>query len=285
MIYYFFCFLFGLIAGSFLNVLIPRFSKGESPWRPLFSYCPHCKKPIKATDNIPILSYLMLQGRCRFCRAKIPLIYLVTELSCGLLLCLTFWRLQTFYSGAGMLFWREPAIWTQMIAFSIFSLTLTAIAVIDWQTRTIPDVLNLGLAGLMLIFAPLNPLLEYNPGILGAKWIKAAGGALAGGGAFLLLAILGEKIYKKEALGGGDVKLAAAIGAALGAHGIFALMVLSSFLGLCFSLPQLIKGSLGRKDPIAFGPFMALAAFLIFLFQDHLPCLWKNLIFPLSHCN
>lgn len=263
----FFVFLFGLALGSFANVLIYRTPKGELPWKPAFSYCPDCRKPILFYDNIPLASYLLLKGKCRFCRKKISPIYPTIEFLTAALLTLVFLRITIEAA------WHPLAL----IAFSLFVFVLIVITAIDFKTFTIPDSLSLGLACLMLVLSPWNFLLGQN-WLTRLCWSFAS--ALIYGLFFWLLAYAGEKIYKKEALGGGDVKLAVAIGAALGIKNLYFFVVLSSFFGLAYALPLLFSKRLKLRDPIAFGPFLAIAAAAIFLLG---PRIAITLNFPKNH--
>ncbi|MFC1520807.1 prepilin peptidase [Elusimicrobiota bacterium] len=242
----------GLILGSFANVVIYRLPKGESPIKPLLSYCPNCGNKIPAIDNIPVLSFIALKGKCRKCENPISWRYPIIELALSLECILILWKLDT--TGALGL--------VQVIAFVSFAFILTVITAIDFDTYTIPDIFSLGLLTGMLVFSPWNPLLGST---VTSRIISSLAGTLAGGAIFFLFAFIGEKIYKKEAMGGGDVKLAAAIGASLGVSSLYPTILISSAFGILYALPMLISGKLNRQDPIAYGPFLAIAAFLVFL--------------------
>lgn len=139
----------------------------------------------------------------------------------------------------------------------------------------IPDVLSLGLFVCMVLGSPWNIFFKWQ-----AWWLRplfSLAGGLCAGGLFLIMALIGEKIYKKEALGGGDIKLFAAIGAALGIHNILLVIILSSLLGLFYAMPQLLLKRLKREDPIPYGPFLATAAFITFLWGDKM-ALWPFLL-------
>lgn len=244
--------------GSFANVLIWRLPRRELPWSPRHSYCPHCHAGVKARDNIPLLSFLLLKGRCRYCRGSISWRYPLVEATMAAAAYLTCRRL-------GLEQWSD---WIAFGGFLIFLTALTAVAFIDFETYLIPDALSVGLAFFMIAFAPWNPLL--GPSALGRLWASCLG-ALCGGGLYFIFAAVGKKLYKMEAMGGGDVKLAAAIGAALGIESIFSVVFLSSTFGVLYAAPMLAMRRLRRLDPVPYGPFLVLAAAVYF---------WFGMLFP-----
>lgn len=248
----------GSVFGSFLNVVIHRLPREESLVRP-GSHCPHCRKPIAWHDNVPILAWLALGGRCRHCRKPISARYPLVEAVVGAL--------------AAGLVWRWPGMPVWAACATVACGALVAVALIDWDTFLIPDELSLGLVVLGLLSAP------WNPAYAGASWPLAlwwAGrGALAG---FLMawaIAAVGEALLKKEALGGGDVKLLAGVGALSGATGAFDCLMLGSFAGSIYGVRLLLKGKATRSDPIPFGPFLAAGA--AFNFFVLLPLGWPLL--------
>lgn len=233
-------FIFGAIVGSFLNVCIYRLPKGESIVNPP-SHCPKCGKPISWYDNVPILSYLILKGRCRACKVPINPGYIIVELitaSLAVVLVSVF--------GLGPKF----------AGYSILSAGLIVATFADLETREIPDEVSLGGLAAGVIFASVFP------GLLGeAVWHKALIGsllgALAGGGSIYLMGFFGEMVFRKEAMGGGDVKLMAMIGAFLG----WKLALLTFFLAPLFgSVVGVILKYKDGRDIIPYGPFLSLAA-------------------------
>lgn len=248
-------FLTGLLFGSFANVLIYRLPKGETPWNPRHSRCTSCGKTLAWRDNIPLVSFLWLRARCRFCRSPISWRYFLVELLMGGGFALVAWRLME----AGRLE-QIPAI-----LYCSFYFTLLTLSFIDLMTFTIPDVLSLGLAAAMLLGSPWS--LFFSAPDAWQRLLQSLAGFFAGGFFFWFLAWAGEKIYKKEAMGGGDIKLVAACGAALGAPNLLPLIFLSSLFGLLYALPQVFFRKLKRRDPIPYGPFLSLAAFLVFLLE------------------
>lgn len=250
--------LFGSLYGSFLNVVIYRLPKEQSVVSPR-SRCPHCAKPIAALDNLPVLSWLLLRGRGRCCGKPISARYPLVEAASAVL--------------AGALWLR----WGATPAFAAASIlacgSLIAVALIDWDTFLIPDELSLGLALAGLAASPLNPYLDS--GSFGAWWLTpfwslrgAVLGFLVGWG----VAAAGEAIFKKEAFGGGDVKLLAGIGAWTGVTGAFDALMIGSLLGSVYGVALLKLGKARRSDAIPFGPFLAAGA--IFNFFKLLPLGW-----------
>lgn len=246
-----FAFLFGLVFGSFLNVCIYRIPREKSLVWPA-SACPHCNRPIKWYDNVPLLSFIFLLGKCRHCKKPISWQYPVVELVTGLLTVAFVWRL-------GL----TP--WTFVVIPAVYA--LVCLSVIDFELMIIPDRFSLGLIVWGLLFAWLNPNFE---GLWWQKELYALLGAAVGFFGVLAIALIGTWIFKKEAMGGGDVKLMGGVGALIGWQGVITTIVFASFLGLVYALVLMIcKGKKGG-DAIAFGPFLSMGA-LINLFYLVLP--------------
>ncbi|MBI4425897.1 MAG: prepilin peptidase [Elusimicrobia bacterium] len=239
---------FGLVLGSFLNVCIHRLPNDESLVRPR-SRCPRCQRPIAAYDNVPIVSFLLLRGRCRRCRAPISWRYPLVEALTG-----------AVFAGLAARWPYDPAF---VVAAWAAAAALIVVAFIDWDTFLIPDALSYGLTAAGLLASPLNPL-------LGDGSLERAGasvlGAAAGFGICWGVAALGEAVFKKEAMGGGDVKLLAGIGAWSGALGAFDCLVLASLFGSLYGGTLLLRARLKRQDPIPFGPFLSAAAIANFFY-------------------
>jgi leader peptidase (prepilin peptidase)/N-methyltransferase len=239
---------FGLALGSFINVVIHRLPRRRSLMRPA-SHCVRCRKAIKFYDNIPVVSWLLLAGKCRFCRKPISWRYPLVELVVGALgyaLWLKYGR-------------NEPWMLLSLGACA----ALVAVAMIDWDTFLIPDELSLGLLAVGLISAPLNPL--YG-GTIAQAYLQAGLGGLGG---FLLcfaIAYGGKLAFRKDAMGGGDIKLLAAVGAWSGALGAFDCMIVGSFFGAAYGIALLAQKKVRRSDPIPFGPFLVLGAILNFFY-------------------
>lgn len=240
--------LFGLSLGSFANVLIYRLPRSRSIFRPA-SHCPRCRKPVAYRDNIPVLSFILLGGKCRYCRGRISFRYPSVEILAGAL--------------AGGLAWRYAGnnVWIGLAAGA--AAILVAIAFIDWDTFIIPNELSLGLLAGGLLAAPFNPLFSGSgPMRLGVSLASAAAGLLM----CWAVAAFGEKVFRKEAMGGGDIKLLAAVGAWTGVLGAFDCMIVASFFGAIYGLALLARRKATRQDPIPFGPFLSAAAVLNFFY-------------------
>ena len=232
----------GLCLGSFANVLIHRLPKDESIIWP-DSHCPRCRAPIAFYDNIPLLSFLVLRGRCRNCRKPISARYPLVEAVVAV--------------GGTALWLRWPGDWVWTLLSLLAVAALTAITCIDWDELIIPDELSFGLLALGLLASPFNPLFSGGP-----LWraAQSLGGAAAGFGICWGVAMLGEKIFKKDAMGGGDVKLLAAIGAWTGALGAYDCILIASLIGAAYGGSLLLRKKIRRQDPIPFGPFLSAAA-------------------------
>jgi leader peptidase (prepilin peptidase) / N-methyltransferase len=242
------CGAFGALWGSFLNVVIVRLPRGESIVFPA-SHCVACGAPIRAYDNIPVLSYLILRGRCRHCGSRYSARYPLIELVAGL-------------AAAGSV--ECFGLGVAALGFFVFLMLLLAIAAIDLEHWIIPHELSWPGIAVGLLFSPFNP----NTTILGA----VAGAAIAFA-AFTLLAWVGEKVLKREALGLGDRWLLAMEGAFLGAGALLPLIFLASVQGSIVGIGLIALGRAQKGDQatghedgwvpprnaIPFGPFLALA--------------------------
>jgi leader peptidase (prepilin peptidase) / N-methyltransferase len=228
-------FLFGACIGSFLNVCIYRIPEGKSIVYPP-SACPKCGYTIRFYDNVPILSYVLLRGRCRRCRTPIPLRYPLVEMIAGI--------------AALALFVKFGLTWTTAIYF-LFVAVLLVITFIDLDHQIIPD--SLSLPGIPIFF-----LLGFFVPFI--SWRDALIGILAGGGILYAVAAGYQLITGRDGMGGGDIKLLAMIGALIGWQGVLFTIFFSSIsgtiVGLLLTLPA--GGSLKRRLP--FGPFLAAGA-------------------------
>ena len=232
--------LLGLCVGSFLNVVIARVPEGRSIVYP-GSACPRCGNSIPWYDNLPVLSYALLQGRCRNCREPISWRYPAVELACSLLFVLAYQRFETG---------------TALASALILLAGLLAITAIDLDHQIIPDVLSLpGIA--------LGVLFSLAPGGIG--WAPSLLGVLLGGGVFVVIIVASTLVLGQAGMGVGDVKLGAMLGAFLGWKLALLSILLSTLLGGPMAVALLATGRKSRKDPIPFGPFLALGG-LISLF-------------------
>lgn len=246
---------FGLLIGSFLNVVIYRLAKDESIVRP-GSKCRNCGKALRAWENIPVLSYLFLRGRCAGCKNPISFRYPLVELLTALLFLLAVHR-----NGMDWLLWVRD--WP-------FLALCIAITFIDWDERIIPDELSIG--GMVLGLATCYWARE-------ADWTNYVWGAGIGFGVFFLFAWVYEKATGRSGLGGGDVKLLGMLGAFLGVEGVFFTILLSSVLG---SLIGILWGILSRRDKIMqtaipYGPFLVVGALFYYFLKDWI---WLQFTIP-----
>jgi leader peptidase (prepilin peptidase)/N-methyltransferase len=236
----------GAVIGSFLNVLIYRLPKNEG-FVTGRSHCPHCGKLIKWYENIPIISFAVLRGKCSGCQARISWLYPFVELITAL-------SFLTAYILYGLTF--------QAAIVSLFFALLLVVTVIDFQHYIIPDKITIPgmILGLASSFVnPTNPPLSSLLGLL------------AGGVSLFLLATLGDFLFKKESLGGGDIKLAAMLGAFLGWKNIILIFFASAVLGLIYAVIQMAISEKVRKSRmIPFGPFLSLAGLIALFFGDYL---------------
>ncbi|HJM82652.1 MAG TPA: prepilin peptidase [Nitrospinota bacterium] len=222
-------FLLGLCVGSFLNVVIYRMPKGLSVMRPC-SHCPQCGEPIIVKDNIPLVSWCALGGICRYCGTTISLRYPFVELITGILTLLVF--AQHGYNATSM-------------AYGVFLWILVAAVFIDLEYQIIPDELSFG----ALVFGVL--ISHFT--LLGIA--ESLYGILLGGGLFFILAIC-----YPNGLGGGDIKLMAAIGAFLGWKLALLVIVLASITGALFGVSSILFFGGSRTDKVPFGPFLSIGA-------------------------
>jgi leader peptidase (prepilin peptidase)/N-methyltransferase len=254
-------FALGAIVGSFLNVVIHRLPRGESIVFPA-SHCPHCNTVIKAYDNVPILSFLLLGGRCRACRERISLRYPLIELANGLFYLAVFQR-------------TGPAVGFVAIA-ALVSMTLVLIY-IDLEIQILPDVIDLpgvaiGLGVGALHLGALHPDL-----LLSRTFFESVTGAIAGAGVIMLIRLTYQLIRGIEGMGLGDVKMMAMLGAVLGWEPLFPLLLLASMTGALIGLALAAKSGKGLQLALPFGVFLGLA-FLIILFFGHELSQWYMLL-------
>ncbi|MGA8277080.1 MAG: A24 family peptidase [Rhodanobacteraceae bacterium] len=267
--------LLGLLVGSFLNVVILRLpARLEHGWqvqaRELLgtepatvpappdlvrtgSHCPQCKHPLSVLDNIPLLSFLALRGRCRYCRARISRQYPLVELLSALASAAVAWKL-----GFG---------WP-LAAGLIFTWTLVAAAGIDARTQLLPDQLTLPLLWLGLLISIVPLFVEMSSAIIGS-----ALGYLALWSVFWLFKLL----TGKEGMGYGDFKLLAALGAWMGAISLLPIVLLSSLVGAIVGGIALALRGQDRGTPIPFGPFIAAAGWIWFVFGGQLGHLYARM--------
>jgi leader peptidase (prepilin peptidase)/N-methyltransferase len=242
---------FGLLIGSFLNVCIYRIPRNLSIVLPS-SRCPSCNNAIRSWDNIPVISYLFLGGRCRNCKAKISVRYPLVEMLNALLYAAVIWRY-----GIG---WNS-------VVYAVLCSSLVVITFIDLEFQIIPDRITLAGIPLGLVagsFLLNDPFMRAD--LLGYK--ASLTGMVAGGGLFYLVAVL-----SKGGMGGGDIKMMAVVGALMGWKSVLLTTFLGSLSGSLIGIFLMVFRGRGRKTKIPFGPFLALGAGItLFLGQEIL--LW-----------
>ena len=239
----------GAVIGSFLNVVIARLPQGQSLIRP-GSRCPACRAPIPWFHNIPLLSFVWLRGRCRQCRLLISWRYPLVEGVTAGLFALAAWRV-----GPG----------PELLAAWIFLAALVAITGIDLEHQIIPDAITLPGIGVGFLASFLTPALTWTCSLLG----------IALGGGLFLIVILASR----GGMGGGDMKLGAMLGAFLGAKMALLAIFSGVLLGGLVAVLLIATGLRRRKDPIPFGPFLALGSLLSF-FAGEVILKWYMSAFP-----
>jgi leader peptidase (prepilin peptidase) / N-methyltransferase len=251
-------FLFGAIVGSFLNVVIARVPERESIVSP-GSRCPICRKEIRFYDNIPVLSYLILLGRCRNCGHRISIRYPIVELMTACLGLGCYWK-----------FGISPPF----AVFFLFCAALVAVFWIDIDHMIIPNVITLNgmMIGVILSFAGLLPYINWkipfnalivDPNLIRIFMIRnSLVGLLLGGAILYIPAKIYEIIRGIEGLGGGDIKLLAMIGAFTGPYGVIFVLFVSSMICSVVALAAIAAKQADSTTRIPFGPFLAASAVL-----------------------
>jgi leader peptidase (prepilin peptidase)/N-methyltransferase len=234
-------FIFGAMIGSFLNVVIYRIPKGESIVFPA-SKCQSCQNSLKWWHNIPIFSWVFLRGKCYFCKEKISAQYPIVELLTGIIFVALYFKLG--------LVWYLPFIAASFAA-------LFALVMIDFKYMAVPDNVNFA----ALIFALVQP--EFLMALLYAS--------IAAGGLYLI-GLLSSLIARKQAMGGADVIVAGTMGALLGFPNFFIALFLSALLAM---IPALIW----REKGVPFVPFLALATFIVYLYDIQATQLLETIIY------
>ena len=231
----------GLIVGSYLNVVIYRLPRGISTVLPR-SRCPDCGEPVRPLDNLPVLSFLLLGGRCRACRARISWRYPLIELATAALFVACLLRF-------GVTF-EAPAA-------ALFSSLMLALAIIDIDHMILPDALTWPGIALGILLQPLLPWARLGDGPWGAL-AGAVAGALLGGGVLLAVWLTWYLVRREEGMGLGDVKMLAVIGAFLGWKGVLVALFIAALSGATVGLLLMAWGGLGAKSKLPFGAFLAL---------------------------
>ncbi|MBI5375986.1 MAG: prepilin peptidase [Candidatus Schekmanbacteria bacterium] len=247
-----FIFAAGLCVGSFINVCIYRLPREESIVTPR-SHCTRCGNLISFYDNIPVISYIVLAGKCRHCGVKISFQYPLVEILTGSL----FSAIYYVYSYSA-----------EFAVYLVLTSALLIVSGIDITHRIIPDEISLG-------FIPLGILSCF---VRELKFIDSLAGILAGGGVLFFIAWAYEKLTGDEGMGGGDIKLLAMIGAFTGIMGTAFTLFIGSLLGSLAGGAMILFGGKGRKYPIPFGVFLSLAALIFIIAGKKLIGLYTGLL-------
>ena len=236
-------FLFGLAIGSFTNVLIYRLPREESIVFP-GSHCPNCDHELKWYDNIPLISYFILKGKCRYCKEKISIRYPLLEFLNGIIY---------------LSFFITYGFTLEFIYLSLLTSFLISITIIDLKHLIIPDSLVVSVLGLNILYKIGNYFMYGIP----FEFLDSLFGLLAGAGFFLLILLI-----SRGGMGGGDVTLIGALGFSLGLKNTVLMILLSFIIGAVISLILLAFKIKSMKDPIPFGPFIIIAFYLSYFFSD-----------------
>lgn len=242
---------FGLMLGSFLNVCIHRWPREESVVKPR-SRCPGCGKMIAWYDNVPVLSWLLLRGKCRNCKAAISIQYPLIELTTGIM-----WVFMA---------WRYGASITALQA-AVFFTILLGIALTDAREYIIPDEFSLGGLVLGILFSLAGGFPAVATALIGAA---------VGFGVLWLVGVAGTKMFKEEAMGGGDIKMMAMVGAFVGWQGVLLTIFLGALLGTLVFVPLSV---VGKKKLVPFGVFLSLGAAATWLAGPALIAWYKAFVF------
>jgi leader peptidase (prepilin peptidase)/N-methyltransferase len=244
-----FVFIFGLVIGSFLNVCIYRIPRGESIAYPP-SHCTDCDADIKAYDLIPVISYIFLGGKCRHCGSKISIKYPLTELFTGIVFVL-------IYNQYGMSM--------DTLKFLILAVFLIVIGFIDFYTTDVYAVTIYPCLAIGVIFTLINKFYLHND--INSYFI----GLIVGLGVIGLIALI------TGAMGGGDVEIAALCGIYLGWSNMLVMIFFAFIVGAIISLILIALKKKTKKDPIAFGPFLAIGAMIAILFGNQIIKFYLNI--------
>jgi len=252
---YIFAFAFGAVIGSFLNVFIHRWPLEESIVRP-GSHCPSCDRPIPWYWNIPVLSWILLRGKCRWCGERISVRYPLVEAITGI------WAVVMLYKFG-------PSV-SAVVIFA-FGAGLFAASLIDLEHMLLPDIVTIG-------FIPVGLAMSFIPERYTPAWPVTATeslvGAITGAGLFLVVLLLFKYLTGKEGMGLGDVKLMGSIGAFIGYQGLPPAIMVGGFGGIVAWVWMAALSSADRDRPVPFGPFLSLGAIVVILLREWMEHNW-----------
>jgi len=238
--------IFGALIGSFLNVVILRLPADNQSIVFPASHCPRCSSPLQWYENIPIISYLFLRGKCGHCKAAISLQYPLVEILMALLAAALMVKFQLSIAVSG---------------YFIFCAALLVIIVIDIHHQIIPDVISLPGIILGVLFSFVNPIVTWQSSLIGL---------LVGGGVLYAVAFTYFLLRKIDGLGGGDIKLLAMIGAWLGWQSLPFVIFTSSLSGSIVGLIAMYYQRKGGQTRIPFGPFLSLSAIIYTFYSENI---------------
>jgi leader peptidase (prepilin peptidase)/N-methyltransferase len=268
-------FILGAIVGSFLNVCIYRLPRDKSLIHPSRSYCPHCHEQIAWYDNIPLLSYFALHAQCRHCGSPISSRYVIVEALTAVLFAATYWLTHAHNEVVGV-----------TVVYLALTAVLIAASFMDLELRIIPNAITLGGTFLAPILSVIVFQLHDKPE-MGRRFLFARQDILLGPlaacmvgmivGAFLTWGsgVLGKFIFRREAMGLGDVKLMAMLGGLLGWQQVTMLFFVAALIGAVIGIIHILRT---KEHHMPFGPFLSIAAFITMHASDKI----LNAFFPLS---
>lgn len=275
-------FVFGACVGSFYNVIVYRMPRGISLINPP-SHCPLCKKHVPIYLNLPIIGWIILRGKTACCHKPLSIIYPIGEALCGLLGALALFLAVAVNYGAVVpeLFSApvlQPSVWADALSMFWLLLAIYPVCAVDFKYKLIPDSMSVG--GIVAGF-----LISLIPG--GISPLQSIIGAVAAGGGLFLLGLVASKVFKKEAMGFGDVKLLAGYGALMGFQSAFMILVIAAVLGIVVMIPYAkiqqkvaekaaVDDSVDEPGQIPFGPFLAIAAPVVYLWGTALLEIYMN---------
>ena len=250
--------IFGLVIGSFLNVCIYRLPRGGSVASPKWSYCPHCEHTLSALDNVPVFSYIFLRGKCRYCKKRISPRYMMVELLTAGLFVLMVHRNMGLYE-------EILPIALGIAATCVFAAMLVVISFIDLEFTIIPN--NIVYPGVLvgLLFVAGMAIVQNNISLILWRFLATVIGAAV----ILFIVIVGSAIFRKQAMGMGDVKLMAMIGIYLGPWPHLPITLLTaSVFGSIIGVGLIFLSKKKMDSAIPFGPFLAMGALLSLLYGE-----------------